>query len=397
MSRSQVQSFSGVGTSGGPVRPAWLRFGTRNVTEAKGLAQIVLLAPGFFLTYLFLIDVYLYFTLDPQDWEPQVPFGLYASVPVSCFVMAAAVRWLPNKFSVPLMNLLPVVGAATVGISNSLTDDASPGAQIFFLLPVLFACYAWHMGSAIVVIVVAVASNLLNVVVVLPPDVAFLDFSSMSVVMIVVGAAIIHARNLHDRMQEELSIQAVTDHITGLPTRQVLDDAIHAATTNTDLEEGAALFVIDIDYFKAVNDSYGHPAGDEALAHIASVLQQNARAGDMVSRIGGDELAVLLLNCSANAAKRRASELLQNVVSDPLTLHDGRVLPLSISIGVAHTPEHAQDVESLYQTADRALYVAKRNGRGRVALPPTRAGDPPVPQPRSETTMESSPQQTSGQ
>jgi diguanylate cyclase (GGDEF)-like protein len=127
--------------------------------------------------------------------------------------------------------------------------------------------------------------------------------------------------------------------------------------------------LIDVDALKSINDAHGHPAGDEVLVHLAAVLREQVRAEDAVlSRLGGDELAVLLPGSSAPAARRRAEALLDRVRATPVTLTDGTPLALSISLGVAHLPHSADSLEALYETADAALYDAKRAGRGCVAV-----------------------------
>jgi diguanylate cyclase (GGDEF)-like protein len=99
------------------------------------------------------------------------------------------------------------------------------------------------------------------------------------------------------------------------------------------------------------------------------VLRGQVRADDAVlSRLGGDELAVLLPGCTLEVAARRADELLTAVRAEPLVLADGTLLSLSISVGVAHLPQRTGDLRALYSAADGALYEAKRGGRGRVAV-----------------------------
>jgi diguanylate cyclase (GGDEF)-like protein len=149
-------------------------------------------------------------------------------------------------------------------------------------------------------------------------------------------------------------------------TRRVLDDAARSALAGTDQEQGSALIMIDVDYFKSINDNYGHAVGDEALVHIARVLSRGSRPDTVVSRLGGDEMALLLPGCPAEAAVRRAEELGAAVREAPLRLKNGQSIPLSISVGVAHTVRGGCDMETLYQRADESLYDAKRNGRGRV-------------------------------
>jgi diguanylate cyclase (GGDEF)-like protein len=149
----------------------------------------------------------------------------------------------------------------------------------------------------------------------------------------------------------------------------VLDEALSAALTTRGGSQGTALVLVDVDSFKSINDQHGHPVGDDALAHIAEVLRTVVRAGDAVlSRMGGDELAVLLPDCPADVAVRRANEVLDAVRTAPLVLSDGTLLAISISLGVAHAPSHALGLEELYAAADAALYAAKRGGRGRVEV-----------------------------
>ena len=98
--------------------------------------------------------------------------------------------------------------------------------------------------------------------------------------------------------------------------------------------------LIDVDSFKTINDSHGHPVGDAVLVHLAGVLREQIRTDDAVlSRLGGDELAVLLRDCTPTVGPTRATDLLLAVRSTPLPLPDGTLLALSISLGVAHVPE----------------------------------------------------------
>ena len=147
--------------------------------------------------------------------------------------------------------------------------------------------------------------------------------------------------------------------------RRSFDEAMESVVRRS-TPAGTAMMLIDVDRFKMINDAHGHPAGDAALVHVAEVLREHVRAEDAVlARLGGDELAVLLSRCSTRAGASRAEDLLRAVAASPLLLDDGTSVPLSVSIGVAHSAG-ATSAEELYTAADDALYQAKRAGRGRV-------------------------------
>jgi diguanylate cyclase (GGDEF)-like protein len=194
------------------------------------------------------------------------------------------------------------------------------------------------------------------------------DFVFFGSVLVVMAVMLTRANAVQERLVTALREQARVDALTGLVNRRAFDDALTTTLTRP-VPAGTALVLIDVDAFKTINDSHGHPVGDAALVHLAGVLREQVRAEDAVlSRLGGDELAVLLPDCAPEVATRRAEELLTAVRAAPLPLADGTLLALSISVGVAHVPPLSGDLPTLYHAADAALYEAKRSGRGRVAV-----------------------------
>jgi diguanylate cyclase (GGDEF)-like protein len=165
-----------------------------------------------------------------------------------------------------------------------------------------------------------------------------------------------------------LEALAAVDPLTGLVTRRVLDEAAASALSGATSSEGTSLILLDVDNFKTINDRHGHPAGDAVLVELATMIVSRTRSEDVVCRLGGDEVAVLLPACSRDAVRRRAEELLADVDAHvfPVDGHDG--LTVSVSVGVAHAPSAADDLRSLYAAADAALYEAKRGGRARVVI-----------------------------
>lgn len=184
--------------------------------------------------------------------------------------------------------------------------------------------------------------------------------------------AMIGAGALASAWDMEIQREAArTDALTGLPNRRHFDEKFAETVTWIDrLDAGSmALVIADIDLFKAVNDTYGHEAGDEVLKGIARVLRAERRSTDFVARLGGEELAVILPNVGADDARAIAESLRQRV--EELRVRAGvELIGVTASFGVAVYNSGAGDWGTIFERADKALYVAKKSGRNRVELAP---------------------------
>lgn len=264
--------------------------------------------------------------------------------------------------------LLAIGGVLLISTLNLLTQDTTAAAQAFFAFPVLWV--ASHLRAAAVTLVTGVAllADSVTLLVLLPPVMALTDLVFFGAVLVVMATMLVRATRTQEQLVGALQEQLTTDALTGLATRRAFDGAL-AAAIGRSVPGGTALVLIDVDSFKSINDTYGHPVGDDVLVHLAAVLRSRVRAEDAVlSRLGGDELAVLMPGCRRSIAVQRAEELLDAVRGTPMILLDGQLLALSISVGVAHVPQHSDDRRGLYTAADAALYDAKRAGRGRVSV-----------------------------
>jgi diguanylate cyclase (GGDEF)-like protein len=134
----------------------------------------------------------------------------------------------------------------------------------------------------------------------------------------------------------------------------------------SDNELAFAILFIDLDGLKVINDSIGHDGGDRALQLVADTLRTTTRSSDIVARFGGDEFAVGWLGPSGSPAPKVLAERICDIVSRVEVKGDGDGLELGCSIGVARWEACDSTVEMLIERADRALYVAKANGRGQV-------------------------------
>jgi diguanylate cyclase (GGDEF)-like protein len=172
-----------------------------------------------------------------------------------------------------------------------------------------------------------------------------------------------------ERLQEELAFQAAHDSLTGLPNRAEATRMMLAALSRARRSGNLlALIFIDLDGFKAINDSLGHPAGDQVLRAVAERLRSELRGGDTPARLGGDEFVALLEPVDSEASAISVAERLIATLSMPIPLADGQKARLGASIGIAFNRHAGTDAEQLLSEADVAVYRAKRRGRGRVEV-----------------------------
>lgn len=174
-----------------------------------------------------------------------------------------------------------------------------------------------------------------------------------------------------ERQWEE---RALTDPLTALPNRRAFERGMAGLRPD---DKEAALLIVDLDHFKLVNDNHGHAAGDYVLQQVSMTLRAGTRGRDLLSRLGGEELAVLLPDTGPERAKQIAERLRQSI--EALELHwDGRPVPITASFGVAVAPGTVPAAD-LFVKADAALYAAKRGGRNRVVasydMMPAAAGE----------------------
>jgi diguanylate cyclase (GGDEF)-like protein len=173
------------------------------------------------------------------------------------------------------------------------------------------------------------------------------------------------------RIEAKVRHQATHDMLTGLPNRVLFHDRLRASMQRAGREKGFALALIDIDGFKAVNDTYGHPAGDALLQAISGRLNNHIRTNDTVARLGGDEFALIFEDVEDIHPVLQRCEEICHMLAKPYPLtgtRGGFTAHVSASIGVAQWQTQLESDEALIQAADRALYQAKGNGKNRCML-----------------------------
>lgn len=178
----------------------------------------------------------------------------------------------------------------------------------------------------------------------------------------------VELNHLLSRYQDELYHLSVTDPLTGLYNRRHFDSQLEVILSDhLPKNMPVCLLLIDLDGFKFINDTYGHPFGDEVLRTTAQLLKQQVRRNDYIARLAGDEFAMVLKNTDIENATRIAQKLHDGISDTRIPLPVGH-MQLQSSMGVAEAPTHGANAQDLVSAADVALYHSKRGGRNRIEV-----------------------------
>lgn len=287
--------------------------------------------------------------------------------------------------------LLGPLGALATIISGSAMRIAAGGSGLLAgLLGMLLSAaaalvwrvYVGNRGASLKLSDATILGFVINIsiasLIVLPMDTAIYVFKTGGVVVIssnLVGCVLVGLMLVreHNRLSSEITERKAsrTDPLTGLANRRGFEEALSlVARKRRDLDH-ITLLMIDIDKFKSINDRFGHARGDEALKRVATIIEKNTRAGDLIARFGGDEFVAVLYNSSVEVAQNVGARICDGVQRSFAGQGD---LPVSTSIGVVTVEHRSIDAASLLNAADAAMYQAKREGGGRVLVRKLMAG-----------------------
>jgi len=202
-----------------------------------------------------------------------------------------------------------------------------------------------------------------------------LERSEIRVLQTLANQAVIAIENA--AAYEQTKQLATTDAMTGVANHRELETYLERELQRArKTKEPLALIMCDVDHFKQINDTVGHPAGDAVLRHLTrQILVPAVRPKDLVARYGGDEFVLVLRGADSRAALAVAERVRRTVAGQAVLLDGKAVSNLSLSLGIAVFPRDGDSREALVQAADQALYVAKRTGRNRVVRSEAAAGD----------------------
>jgi diguanylate cyclase (GGDEF)-like protein len=177
------------------------------------------------------------------------------------------------------------------------------------------------------------------------------------------SASILEAKATLNLMKQS----SLTDQLTGLYNRRYLEEILEKIAASTLREKSMlGILMIDVDYFKKVNDTYGHDAGDIVLKQLSQVLLNGVRESDFVVRFGGEEFIVVLQNIKSKDAILQVAEKIRVAFENTKISVAGKVIQKTISVGVSIFPQNTEKIWECIKFADLALYEAKRHGRNRV-------------------------------
>lgn len=300
--------------------------------------------------------------------------GLGVAWPLSWVVVAAGFLLLPGVFR---MGLHWVLGFLFAYLGYALlAQDASAGGQFVLLLPVLIASQIARPLQAWLTCAFTCAVSAIVSLSILSADLAILSILVVVSTCVITTTTVLNLTALHARTEADLRELAEKDHLTGLFTRRVLDRRAEDCVAKPEADHGTALLLMDLDHFKVVNDTYGHPVGDALLRHVARTLRDVTRPSDVACRLGGDELALLIPDVTHEEGRAIAERACASVRESRCELPDGLVIIPQISAGLGFLipgpAEAAADaselscIERLYALADSRLYHAKRHRRGEL-------------------------------
>lgn len=274
-------------------------------------------------------------------------------------IIAAAIigifRFLFLGISSESINALIV--ALVIGIGFGFIDLQKTTKKIKFLYAMIFLVIVVSISSFIAFEDMEMMVNTLLIF--------FTSYFFVSYFVLKYADYMIETVLIHQKLKQE----ATKDYLTGLNNVREFDNSFNSISQMAiRKEEELSLLFIDIDFFKKINDTYGHNAGDCVLKGLAQILLETCRVYDIVSRNGGEEFSIILMDCSASKAVQKAEKIRKNVEKYNFELSDNRTVNITVSIGIASYPDNTKQINNLPEYADTALYQAKRSGRNKVVL-----------------------------
>lgn len=283
--------------------------------------------------------------------------------------------------SVPTDRIFPGVEIHTTFINNILDNNfikrVSPVFDIVIslLLSLFVGLIVIRSESTVISSLVAILTAIIYIIVSTALMFYFNIWTGivfeLAAILLVFIACYLAKYILKSRDLEYTYALATTDGLTELYNHRYFQEhMLLGIETGKRYDRPFSLIMIDIDFFKKFNDTYGHQSGDAVLRQVAQILKKNVRSSDIVCRYGGEEMSIILTNTDNESALFTAEKICKAVSEHPLKLVNGNDVQVTISLGVATFPQDGQTPQEMIKYADDCLYIAKENGRNQVGRKP---------------------------
>lgn len=328
------------------------------------MQQVILLTAVLFVIFILITSVLF------KGWEMEAAYWLMFPVIAVFFIASCVLRKMEGSYKANqtvcfLFYFCFMLEIVNIDVLSNPTAPAAFFPLLIVCLPILFNFpYTYYLKISIVLeLIYILCENRYKV----PMFAQYDIFNSLvSMVLSFAVAAVITRTRVHEgAINTALKELGTMDYLTGIYNRNASENQIIAALQNTERTGMCALFIIDMDNFKYVNDKLGHQTGDELLSKMGDILSHMFRAEDIVGRFGGDEFIVFLSDVpELEFLKTRSRELLVRLGGVKL----GEECRFTCSIGIAVAGPEEHSFERLYHMADEALYEAKAFGKGRFVI-----------------------------
>jgi diguanylate cyclase (GGDEF)-like protein len=251
--------------------------------------------------------------------------------------------------------------------ANGLTYTVARSGEMMIIEDMqnhpLFQNVPTHWIGSIISIPLKVGNNIVGVMNLSRSTIGGFSLSELRLLSLLSDQAAVAISNAS--LHQMISRQAYSDTLTGLPNRRALDERLEEEVVSARRNNYSfAVIMMDLDGFKAVNDTYGHSIGDEVLRLVFNEMARGVRTTDFLARYGGDELTLILSQTDVSSAQIVSEKIMEGIKKVKYRLPDGKRLKLGISGGIALYPVHARSGPDLLRAADAALYHAKKFQRG---------------------------------
>jgi diguanylate cyclase (GGDEF)-like protein len=294
----------------------------------------------------------------------QVVFVLYSLAMLPVIWRTEQIRFWATAYLVPWIVLMLVVLAMPQSVASAFIWIVLLPLALHFLL-------GWRAGLTLSLITLILAGAVAIWRFGWPGTPDQMVFASN---FVVAGLTVTALGFVYDRGREQAEIElhrlAVTDFLTGLPNRKLLQATFRRLTALCQRQDSSlSMLIIDLDHFKSINDNHGHSAGDQVLMAFGQFLSQRLRDTDFACRTGGEEFLVLLPGADRQQATALAEEIRLRLETTPIS-HNGLRIPVTVSIGVAQWQLDGESLDEMMRVADQRMYECKRLGRNRVIAGP---------------------------